>query len=100
MAPLPVLGTDVTSALLAEADRRAPAMVELLLRLAEMESPSADPASQGPVLDVLEDELGRRGFATRRLPGRRSGGVLVAAPGSAPAAFQPVSYTHLTLPTS
>lgn len=88
MAPPPVLGTDVTSVLLTEADRRAPAMVELLLRLAGLESPSADPESQGPVLDLLEDELGRRGFATRRLPGRRSGGVLVAAPATTSQAFQ------------
>lgn len=54
--------------------------VDLLERLAENESPSSDPASQGPVFDVLEAALDSAGFECRRLPGEVSGGQLVAAP--------------------
>lgn len=54
-------------------------MVAHLVALAEMESPSSDAASQGPVLDHVEAELEARGFRVLRRPGTRTGGLLVAA---------------------
>lgn len=54
--------------------------VDLLERLARQESPSSDPASQGPVFDVLEEALDEADFECRHLPGVISGGQLLAAP--------------------
>jgi glutamate carboxypeptidase len=74
------LDTDVAAALLAAAARREESMVAHLVTLAQMESPSSDPAAQQPVLDHVEAELTARGARTVRLPGAgRSGGTLVAA---------------------
>jgi glutamate carboxypeptidase len=55
-------------------------MVDLLQRLTLLESPSLDPASQGPVFDVLAEALAGAGYQARRLPGKRSGGKLLASP--------------------
>lgn len=55
-------------------------MVDLLVRLARIESPSLDPAAQGPVFALLEEALGRAGYRARRRRGRASGGQLLAAP--------------------
>jgi len=55
-------------------------MVELLARLAELESPTRDPAAQRPVLDLLATQLAATGMATLRLAGRRTGGHLFARP--------------------
>lgn len=66
-------------------------MVEHLVALARMESPSADAASQQPVLDHVEAELASRGFVVVRRAGRRTGGLLVGARPAAdegPAPFQ------------
>lgn len=52
--------------------------MELLRRMARLESPSLDAASQAPVQEMLAAELRRLGLETRRHPGRRSGGILVA----------------------
>ena len=54
-------------------------MVELLRRLALLESPSLDAEAQAPVQDLLAAELASLGFRARRLPGVRSGGPLVLA---------------------
>lgn len=75
-----LLDTATAAALLGAARAREKDMVEALVALAQMESPSADPASQQPLLDHLQAELSARGFTTRRRAGTRSGGLLVAAP--------------------
>ncbi len=54
-------------------------MVEHLVAMAEMESPSADPRSQRPLLDHLETELASRGLSVVRRSGTRTGGYLAAA---------------------
>jgi glutamate carboxypeptidase len=55
-------------------------MVNLLQRLAEIESPSRDPAATGKLLTVLEAELQQAGMAVRRLRGRESAGLVWARP--------------------
>lgn len=52
----------------------------LARELALLESPSHDPAAQGPVFDRLAAALEEAGLRTRRLKGRASGGQLYAAP--------------------
>ena len=81
MPPLahPLLDSSVAHALLDAARRRQDAMVEQLVVLAEMESPSADPASQQPVLDHVGSQLETRGFTVVRRPGTRTGGLLAAS---------------------
>ena len=59
-------------------------MAGLLADLARLESPSVVPASQGPVLERLGDELRALGMRVRRLPGKASGGHLFAAPQRSP----------------
>jgi glutamate carboxypeptidase len=54
-------------------------MVALVRELAVLESPSHDPAAQGPVFDRLAAALEESGLRTRRLQGRISGGQLYAA---------------------
>jgi len=55
-------------------------MLALVEKLVLCESPSSDPASQGPALDLLAEELDAAGFEAKRLPGDTSGGQLLAAP--------------------
>lgn len=55
-------------------------MVQLLTRCAMLESPSAIPASQDAVFDLLSSELSAIGFRCRRLKGIKTGGQLVAVP--------------------
>jgi glutamate carboxypeptidase len=55
-------------------------MVDLLVRLARIESPSLDAAAQEPVFALLAEALGRAGYRARRRPGRASGGQLLALP--------------------
>ena len=56
------------------------ALVGFLERLALAESPTAEPASQDEVLRTLSGVLTEIGYATWRVPGRRSGGHLYARP--------------------
>ncbi len=56
------------------------AMAELTLELVESESPSSDPESQAAVQTILERELAAIDYRVRRLPGRTSGGSLLAVP--------------------
>ena len=56
------------------------ALVGFLERLALAESPTAEPASQDAVLRTLSGVLTEIGYATWRVPGRRSGGHLSARP--------------------
>ena len=55
-------------------------LVAFLGELVRAESPSSDPESQSGVRSLLAAELGARGFATRFVAGRRTGGHLVARP--------------------
>jgi glutamate carboxypeptidase len=61
-------------------------MVDLLTRLARLESPSDDARSQGPVFDLLTEALAEAGYRARRLAGvpgpagAASGGQLLALP--------------------
>ncbi|MCG6986679.1 MAG: M20 family metallopeptidase [Gemmatimonadetes bacterium] len=50
-------------------------MVELVTRLASVESPSDDPASQAPVQAILGEALESLGFEVRRVGGRRGSPV-------------------------
>ena len=76
----PLLDTGLGAALLGAAAAREQDMVRALVRLAEMESPSSDPAAQQAVLDAVQQALDDRGLRTLRTPGQgRSGGMLVAA---------------------
>lgn len=54
--------------------------IDLCLELTRCESPSEDPASQQPVLDLLADRLRDLDMASRRWSGSRSGGGLLARP--------------------
>lgn len=56
------------------------AMVSLLMNLAAMESPSDDPESQKPVQDLLAEVWESLDFSVRRIPGKRTGGSLLAIP--------------------
>ncbi len=55
-------------------------MYEVLERLVAAESPSKDPSSQTDVQAVLAEELYATGFRIRRLPGKETGGHLLAVP--------------------
>src|SRR5579872_7247033 len=55
-------------------------MVDLLLRLAQAESPSDNPAAVAPVLALLTSELEQAGLSVRSSPGRVSAGTLFARP--------------------
>jgi glutamate carboxypeptidase len=56
------------------------AMVALLRELVLAESPSLEPETQQPVMDLLAERLAAAGLYVRRLPGRSSGGMLYARP--------------------
>lgn len=55
-------------------------MVDLLVGVATLESPSDVPDSQASVQLALANALEARGFAVRHMPGRRTGGLLLARP--------------------
>jgi glutamate carboxypeptidase len=59
---------------------RLPEMTALLAALVRIESPSDDPRAQRPAFELLADALHRASFASRWLPGRRTGGALYARP--------------------
>ena len=56
--------------------------VTYLEALASMESPTTDPGSQSPVQDLLVQSLRELAFRVRLVRARRSGGMIVATPGS------------------
>lgn len=64
--------------------RRQEELVDLLVRLARIESPSHEPATQSPVFDLIEEALAPGGLAVRRLVGRTSGGQLLVRPAYRP----------------
>lgn len=60
-------------------ERRAE-MLALLDLLVSAESPSHDPSTQGRMLELLSDAFVERGFRPRVIPGKKSGGMLLAMP--------------------
>ncbi len=60
--------------------RRETELLDLAIRLAEIESPSDDPAAQAPVFDLVERALAPSGLIVRHYAGRSSGGQLFARP--------------------
>jgi glutamate carboxypeptidase len=56
------------------------AFVEFVTRLAEVESPTDDPSSQAPVQDLLVEAFESLGMGVRHVPGRATGGHLLARP--------------------
>lgn len=74
--PVPSCAARVVQAVREETE----AYVEFLCRLARIETPSTDPASQAPALAMLADALGDAGLTSTHLPGRDTGGCLVARP--------------------
>ena len=56
------------------------AMTELLERLVRAESPSVVPAAQQPVLALLQEALEKLAYRSRHIPGRQTGGHLLAVP--------------------
>ncbi|HET9949162.1 MAG TPA: M20 family metallopeptidase [Longimicrobiales bacterium] len=63
---------------------RRDAMVELLVGLTYLESPTDVPEAQHPVQERLAEALERCGYAVRRIPGRATGGHLYARPAERP----------------
>ncbi|TVQ47899.1 MAG: M20 family peptidase [Gloeocapsa sp. DLM2.Bin57] len=55
-------------------------MQELLKELILTESPSTVPASQGKILRILTEAWRKRGYLVRYLPGKKTGGHLLALP--------------------
>lgn len=82
--PLPAapVGRERAGAVRAHLEGQRQAMTDLLVRLVEAESPTRDPGAQRPVLDLLASELEAVDMRVRRVPGRRTGGHLLARPGS------------------
>jgi len=72
--------TDLGRRIVEEAEAAREEMVSFLMDLAAMESPSDVPESQAPVQDYLSAALEDLDFKVRRVPGRKSGGVLLALP--------------------
>jgi glutamate carboxypeptidase len=55
-------------------------MLALLERLARVESPSSDAASQLPIRDLIRTEFESLGYRVRSLRGKSTGGALTASP--------------------
>jgi glutamate carboxypeptidase len=71
---------ELASGVLAWLRKERDAIRALLERWAAIETPSRAPDTQQPLFAAIARELGELGFATRLLPGRRSGGSLYARP--------------------
>jgi len=74
--PLPELAARISDRLA----RRGSELVDLVSRLAAIESPSHEPAAQAPVFALVEEALASSGLAVRRFSGGASGGQLLARP--------------------
>lgn len=78
MTPSPA-GVD-PRAVLALLREREDELVGLVRALCELETPSTDPTTHGPAFALLARELEASGCRVRRVPGRASGGQLLAVP--------------------
>ena len=65
---------------------RQQGLVDLIERMTRAESPSDVPQAQHEIREIIAGELEARGFAVKRIPGRKSGGMLHARPATRPAA--------------
>ena len=72
--------TSLGERLLAAAREEREGMLDLLMEMASLETPSDDPESQRPVQAVLRRELETLGFRVRHLSGGATGGTLFARP--------------------
>ncbi len=79
-----VPGATVARATLARLYELREEFVEFLRQLVLQESPSTDPESQAGVRALLGEALSSVGFEIRHVPGRRTGGHLIARTGAAP----------------
>lgn len=61
-------------------DGRRDFLVSLLERMTLAESPSDVPGAQGEIREIIAAELEQRAYAVKRVPGRKSGGMLHARP--------------------
>lgn len=84
-APTPA---DTAARVLEHLQGRREAMVDLLRRLTEIESPTREPETQARIQDVLAERLRGAGFRTRRIPGRETGGHLFGRPRGRGCPFQ------------
>ena len=75
---------DLPSRILDYLDRSRAGMAELLERLVLSESPSQDPESLAEMLQLLSEAFRQRRFHPRILPGKESGGMLLAMPDGRP----------------
>lgn len=57
-----------------------PAMEAFLRELAALETPSRDPQAQDALFELLTDKFVELGFHSLRMPGRQTGGCLLARP--------------------
>jgi glutamate carboxypeptidase len=73
-------GRERAAALLDHLRRRRDAMVELLVDIASLESPTDMPAAQAAVQERLRRALEAQGFVVRHLAGRATGGHLYGRP--------------------
>ncbi len=71
---------DLAGRIRAHMSARKDEMVQFLVRLVEMESPTLDVGSQYGPQRLLSDRLEASGYRVRRYPGRSSGGMLLARP--------------------
>ncbi|MGE0159583.1 MAG: M20/M25/M40 family metallo-hydrolase [Gemmatimonadales bacterium] len=73
-------GGERAAALLEYLEERRDEMVDLLLALATLESPTDVPEAQVPVQAILTRALEERGMHVRKVAGRLTGGLLYARP--------------------
>src|SRR5579863_6550603 len=71
---------ELAGPLLAHLQGRHEDMASLLAELAQIESPSDEPATQNGMLSRLIHELEASGLQVQRFRGRKSGGALLASP--------------------
>lgn len=64
--------------ILRSAHQKEGRFIELLTRLVEIETPSDNPGTQKELFKILSDELGKLDFVTTIIPGKSSGGQLLA----------------------
>lgn len=88
-SPPPEIGPGVpTDALSAYVHDHADDYVDLVRRLACVESPTADPGAQSPIQQCLADAFADLGLSVTRLPGADTGGALYARPFSPTPPYQ------------
>ena len=79
---------ETASRVLARLEERREEMVDVLRRLAEIESPTREPSTQAPVHELLAERLRSLGYRTRRIAGTETGGHLFARPEGRGCPFQ------------